>query len=80
MDQETLYNTLAGQYGEILETHAMWGCISALEAKLSKDGNMWCFLWGDNLQNGVCGFGETIFEAAWDFYTNIKREKVRKEE
>lgn len=80
MEQETLYNILTEQYGEVLETHSMWGCISALEAKLSKDGNMWCFLWGDNLQDGVCGFGETIFDAARDFYTNIKREKARKEE
>lgn len=81
MEQSELYdiltNILTEQYGEILETHAMWGCISALGAELSKDGNMWCFLWGDNLQEGVCGFGETIFEAALDFYTNIKREKVR---
>lgn len=77
---EILYNILSGQYGEVLETHAMWGCISALGAKLSKDGNMWSFLWGDNLQDGVSGFGETIFDAALDFYTNIKKENAKKEE
>ena len=76
MEQNELYNILTEQYGEVLETHAMWGCIAALGAKLSKDGNMWCFLWGDNLQEGVCGFGETIYDAAWDFYLNIKREKA----
>ena len=80
MEQNELYNILTEQYGEVLETHAMWGCISALGAKLSKDGNMWCFLWGDNLQEGVCGFGETIFDAAWNFYLEIKRQKARKEE
>ena len=80
MEQETLYNILTGQYGEILETHAMWECISAVGAKLSKDGNMYCFLWGDNIQDGVCGFGETIFKAAWDFYANIKTEEARKED
>ncbi len=26
---------------------------------LSADGNMWCALLGDNLQEGVAGFGET---------------------
>lgn len=77
MEQNELYNILTEQYGEILETHAMWGCISALGAKLSKDGNMWCFLWGDNLQEGVCGFGETIFDAAWNFYLEIKRQKAK---
>ncbi len=38
---------------------------------LSKDGNMWCALFGANLQEGVAGFGETpakamyAFDAAW---------------
>jgi len=38
---------------------------------LSKDGNMWCALFGDNLQEGVAGFGETprtamyAFDQAW---------------
>jgi len=38
---------------------------------LSKDGNMWCALFGDNLQVGVAGFGETpsgamyAFDLAW---------------
>ncbi len=38
---------------------------------LVKDGNMWCALFGDDLQVGVAGFGETpakamyAFDAAW---------------
>ena len=80
MEQETLYDILTGRYGEILETHAMWECISALGIKPFKDGNQWCFLYGNNIQDGICGFGETIFKAAWDFYTNIKTEEARKEE
>ena len=73
---DCLFNILNGSYGEILETHAMWECIVAVGAKLSKDGNMYCFLWGDNIQEGVCGFGETIFKAAWDFYTNVKTQEA----
>lgn len=80
MEQETLYNILTGHYGEILETHAMWQCIAALGIKPFKDGNQWCFLYGNNIQEGISGFGETIFKAAWDFYTNIKTEEARKEE
>ena len=38
---------------------------------LTKDGNMWCALFSENLQEGVAGFGETpskamyAFDAAW---------------
>lgn len=38
---------------------------------LSTDGTMWCALFGDNLQEGVAGFGETpdaamrAFDKAW---------------
>lgn len=38
---------------------------------LSRDGNMWCALFGKNLQEGVAGFGETpsaamyAFDMAW---------------
>lgn len=75
MERETLYNILTGQYGEILETHAMWECISALGIKPFKDGNQWCFLYGENIQEGICGFGDTIYMAAWNFYSNIKTEE-----
>jgi len=68
MDVDALFNILTGQYGEVLETHAMWECIAALGIKPIKDGNRWCFIYGD----GVCGYGETIYSAAWDFYTKVK--------
>jgi len=34
---------------------------------LSADGDMWCVLLGDNLQEGVAGFGKTPAEAMWEF-------------
>ena len=39
--------------------------------RLFIDGNRWCALLGENVQNGVCGFGETpakayaAFDEAW---------------
>ena len=39
--------------------------------KIFIDGNQWCALYGDNLQDGVAGFGESpanamsAFDAAW---------------
>lgn len=37
---------------------------------LSIDGNMWCALYGDNLQDGVAGFGDTPALAMYDFDKN----------
>lgn len=34
---------------------------------LSIDGNKWCALYGENLQDGVAGFGDSPQEAMWDF-------------
>ena len=39
---------------------------------LMRDGTMWCALYGENLQEGVTGFGETpekameAFDTAWE--------------
>jgi hypothetical protein len=35
--------------------------------KLSIDGDQWCALYGDNLQEGVAGFGNSPAEAMYDF-------------
>jgi len=35
--------------------------------KLSIDGNQWCALYGDNLQDGVAGFGDSPSDAMFDF-------------
>lgn len=76
MDINDLIDIFTDRYGEILETHAMWKCISALGAKLSKSGNQWCFLWGENLEDGICGFGNTVFDAATNFYKNVKYKEI----
>ncbi len=34
---------------------------------LSIDGNQWCALYGDNLQGGVAGFGDSPEKAMRDF-------------
>lgn len=35
--------------------------------RLSVDGNQWCALYGDNLQDGVAGFGDSPNAAMWSF-------------
>lgn len=38
-----------------------------LRPRLFPDGNQWCALYGDNLQEGVCAFGDTPAQAAVQF-------------
>lgn len=38
-----------------------------LKVDLKRDGNMWSALYGSNIVEGVCGFGETPDEAYADF-------------
>lgn len=35
--------------------------------RLSIDGDKWCALFGDNIQDGVAGFGSSPEMAYWDF-------------
>jgi hypothetical protein len=35
--------------------------------KIYKDGNKWCCLLGKNIQEGICGFGDSPHEATEDF-------------
>lgn len=50
---------------EIAGYHATW--FSVLKPKLSKDGNMWCALHGEDLQVGIAGFGPTPAKALLAF-------------
>lgn len=42
-----------------------------LKPTISNDGNKYCALYGDNLVDGVAGFGESIHEAFLDFDKNF---------
>lgn len=38
-----------------------------LKPKLSIDGDKWCALYGENIQDGICGFGQSPSDAMTDF-------------
>ena len=38
--------------------------------RIASDGNMWCAVYGDNIQEGVAGFGESPALAMADFDKN----------
>lgn len=43
--------------------------------KTYKDDDKWCVLAGDNIQDGVCGFGDTIDEALFEFFKKLTENK-----
>jgi hypothetical protein len=43
-----------------------------------KEGNQWMVLLGENIQEGICGFGETPLKAVLDFNKNFIHEKIEK--
>ena len=42
-----------------------------------KDGNQWCVLLGGNLQDGICGFGDTPILSVLDFNRNFRTLKIQ---
>ncbi|MCA9734564.1 hypothetical protein KC799_20695 [candidate division KSB1 bacterium] len=44
------------------------------ECTIQKDGNQWCFLYGEDLQSGISGFGDTPQDALKDFIENMEKE------
>lgn len=40
-----------------------------------KDGNVWCVLLGENIQDGISGFGNSPLNAIIDFNKNFVHEK-----
>lgn len=54
--------------GEFLAMLFAWQSPSVLyRAKIFPDGNAWCCLYGENIQEGVCAFGATPAEAVRNF-------------
>ena len=48
-------------------------CKAAGMKKPYKDGNQWCILKGENIQEGICSFGDNIEDALVDFLRNIPK-------
>jgi len=47
---------------------------STLKPSIQKDGNQWCVLLGDNLQEGVASFGKSPLEAIRNFNAEMNKE------
>ena len=51
-----------------------YNLFSMLKPKLYKDGNSWCCLYGENIAEGIVGFGETPYKAILDWNKQWIRE------
>jgi len=60
-------NALYNQMASIITQESDFSLVSQLKARVFPDGNQWCVLYGDNIQEGVCGFGDTPYLAVVDF-------------
>ena len=48
-------------------TNSIYNLINTLRCKILKDGEHWCCLYGENLQEGIAGFGKTPHESVMNF-------------
>lgn len=56
----------AGQM-DIIHLNYTLTVISSLKPIIKKDGDQWCVLLGENLQEGIAGFGDTPYKAILEF-------------
>ena len=65
--------------GIAIETAEM-NLVALLKPRIFRDGNQWCVLYGDNLQDGIAGFGDSprlavyAFNTAWDAKVAMRKE------
>lgn len=78
---------LAGQIQQRVDEHYQELSLMAspaytLRPALTVDGNQWCALYGEDLQSGVCGFGDSPADAYEDFnrewYKKLKKVEKKK--
>jgi hypothetical protein len=77
MDEQYYWNIKCGNAQD--ESIAINSAFFKLKPRLFIDGDMWCALYGENLQDGVAGFGETPDLAAKDFDKNWMNQKPIKQ-
>lgn len=60
-------NHLFQQELEVVYEKQLYNLFAMLRPKVTKDGNKYCVLYGNDLQDGIAGFGDTIHLAILDF-------------
>lgn len=70
MDYETLIQQ--SKHNAAIESEEM-NLVALLRPRVFIDGNMWCVLYGENIMDGVVGFGESPILAVYDFSKEWRR-------
>lgn len=52
---------------ETLIERQEYNLFSMIRPTLTKDGDKWCCLYGENIMEGIAGFGETPYLSILDF-------------
>lgn len=70
--QQSMFNLIEPNLQQQLE----YSLIGILKPSIQIDGNQWCVLYGENLQDGVAGYGNSPHLAVLDFnkswYASLK--------
>lgn len=74
MEYDKLQRFFNNHIEPYLQYIEMWQCIKALGIKPTKCYDGWSFRFSERGEQGICGYGKTIDEAAWDFYKNLKQQ------
>lgn len=67
--------SMVSYHSEVLSGY-MTSPFILLKPRIFPDGNQWCALYGDNIQEGVAGFGDTPAKAQTDFDKNWLNQKL----
>lgn len=75
--QEGLYGVLVSA----AQAEEQFKMFSMLKPKLFQDGNQWCCLYGENIIEGIVGFGESPVKAIsqWnnEWYNQLPKEEKK---
>ena len=71
MEYETLTNQ--SRHNAAIEAEEM-NLVGLLRPRVFMDGNKWCVLYGDDLMEGIAGFGDSPILAVYDFNKAWRRE------
>tara|TARA_R100001244_G_scaffold214_1_gene310 strand:+ start:112 stop:315 length:204 start_codon:yes stop_codon:yes gene_type:complete len=50
--------------------------VGLLGIEIKQDGDQWFLIWGSNIQEGVCGFGDTPAQAVKAFSIAFFEERI----
>lgn len=60
-----------------LQNKAELELVKTLGAKFLKEGDQFCWLYGEMPNDCIVGFGKTAYEATRDFWMNFHNEKAK---